>query len=154
MTSILKRRAFSTAALAMLAAPSAFAQAPSDKVMRVIAAGPAGGSLDVVSRLLAEGLHKELNRTVIVEAKPGAGGALAVNDLMQAAHDGDTMVVALDAMVSEIPHIMKLRIDMTKEVRPIAELLWESAGRPDGTADRDWRRAEEIVREAEFALHG
>lgn len=39
--------------------------------------------------------------------------------------------------------------DRTKErVRSIAELLWETAGRPEGTADDDWHRAEEIVRQA------
>ena len=36
-------------------------------------------------------------------------------------------------------------------VRSIAELLWESAGRPEGTASEDWRRAEEIVRKAAAA---
>ena len=35
-----------------------------------------------------------------------------------------------------------------EHVRDIAGLLWESAGRPDGTADEDWRRAEEIVKRA------
>jgi hypothetical protein len=30
----------------------------------------------------------------------------------------------------------------------VAELLWESAGRPDGTAEADWYRAEEIIRQA------
>jgi hypothetical protein len=33
-------------------------------------------------------------------------------------------------------------------VRAIAELRWELAGRPDGTADEDWYHAEEIVRRA------
>jgi hypothetical protein len=33
-------------------------------------------------------------------------------------------------------------------VRIIAELLWQSAGRPDGRADEDWRKAEEIVKQA------
>ncbi|MDM0003046.1 tripartite tricarboxylate transporter substrate binding protein [Variovorax sp. J22P240] len=61
---------------------------------------PAGGTSDIVSRMLADGLQKELNRTVIVEPKPGAGGALAVNDLMQAAHDGNTVLVAPSALVS------------------------------------------------------
>ena len=32
------------------------------------------------------------------------------------------------------------------DVPALAELLWESAGRPDGTAEEDWRRAEEIVK--------
>jgi Protein of unknown function (DUF2934) len=31
-------------------------------------------------------------------------------------------------------------------IRVIAEMLWESAGRPEGTSDRDWHKAEEIVR--------
>ena len=36
----------------------------------------------------------------------------------------------------------------TRDVSGIAELLWEVAGRPDGTAHRDWLRAEEIARRA------
>ncbi len=34
------------------------------------------------------------------------------------------------------------------DVPTIAELIWESAGRPDGTAEEDWRRAEAIVKRA------
>jgi len=37
-------------------------------------------------------------------------------------------------------------------IRTIAELLWESAGRPAGTADQDWRKAEEIVKQAAAAV--
>src|ERR1051326_4096075 len=45
--------------------------------------------------------------------------------------------------------------DATSErVRNIAELLWESAGRPEGTANEDWLRAEEIVRQAGETAHG
>lgn len=36
-------------------------------------------------------------------------------------------------------------------IRGFAELLWEGAGRPDGTAEEDWRRAEEIIRRAAAA---
>ncbi|MGJ7512038.1 Bug family tripartite tricarboxylate transporter substrate binding protein [Variovorax sp. GT1P44] len=110
------------AILAVLAVPAARAQALPGKPLRIIAAGPAGGSLDLVSRLLAQGLQKELDRPVIVEPKPGGGGVLAVNDLMQSPHDGSTVLVSLNAMVSEIPHVVKLRIDMFKEVKPLAEL--------------------------------
>jgi len=35
--------------------------------------------------------------------------------------------------------------DYTHDVPAIAELLWEGAGRPTGTAEEDWRRAEAIV---------
>jgi|SRR5579864_3548125 len=40
---------------------------------------------------------------------------------------------------------------MYERVRTLAELLWESSGRPSGTADEDWHRAEEIVRRAATA---
>ncbi len=39
----------------------------------------------------------------------------------------------------------------TERVKSIAELLWETAGRPEGTADEDWRLAEEIVKRAATA---
>ena len=38
--------------------------------------------------------------------------------------------------------------DLTADVPAIAELLWESAGRPTGTAEEDWKRAEAIVQSA------
>jgi hypothetical protein len=38
--------------------------------------------------------------------------------------------------------------DHTNDVQAIAELLWESTGRPTGTAEQDWLRAEAIVRSA------
>ena len=110
------------AAFTVLAATAGFAQSPPEKPLRIIAAGPAGGSADIVSRLLAEGLQKELKQPVIVDAKPGAGGALAVNDLLQSPHDGSTVLVGVSSLVSEVPHILKLRFDMFKEVKPLAEL--------------------------------
>lgn len=108
-------------AFTAIAGPAAHAQPASDKPLRVVAAGAAGGASDIVARMLSEGLQKELGRPAIVELKPGAGGAIAVNDLMQSPHDGSTVLVAISGLVSEIPHIVKLRIDMAKEVKPIAE---------------------------------
>jgi len=40
------------------------------------------------------------------------------------------------------------RNEHSEDVQAIAELLWESAGRPTGTAEEDWRRAEAIVQRA------
>src|SRR5580704_9720144 len=47
-----------------------------------------------------------------------------------------------------------LKIERAHEdcVRTIAELLWESAGRPEGQAHEDWRKAEEIVKQAAAAV--
>jgi tripartite-type tricarboxylate transporter receptor subunit TctC len=116
-----RRALLAGAALALLGAP-AFAQTWPTKPVRIVAAGPAGANADIIARLVGDALAKELGQPVIVEPKPGAAGALAVNDLMQAPHDGYTLLVGVNSLVSEIPHIVKLRIDMAKEIEPVAEL--------------------------------
>ncbi len=101
---------------------AAAAQAWPTKPVRIIAAGTAGGTADIVARLLADALVKEFGQPVIVESKPGAAGAIAVTDLLQAPRDGYTVLVGVNSLVSEIPHIVKLRIDMATEIKPLAEL--------------------------------
>jgi tripartite-type tricarboxylate transporter receptor subunit TctC len=92
------------------------------KPVRLVVAGPAGGSADLVARLIAEPLSRDLGQPVIVDNKPGAAGGIAVGDLLQAPRDGHTLLVGVSSLVSEIPHIVKLRWDMGKELRPLAEL--------------------------------
>jgi tripartite-type tricarboxylate transporter receptor subunit TctC len=117
------RFALAAAALA-LSLPSAMAQAPKwpAKPVRIVAAGPAGGSADIVARLLADQLGKQIGQTVIVEPKPGAGGLIAVNDLSLAPRDGHTLLVGVSSLVSEIPHIVKQAANMSAEIAPLAEL--------------------------------
>jgi tripartite-type tricarboxylate transporter receptor subunit TctC len=103
-------------------APLAQAQKWPEKPMRIIVAGPPGGSADIVARLLADNLGKELGQQVIVDPKPGAAGVLAVSDLTQSPHDGYTLLVAVNSLVSEVPHIIKSRFDLPHEVKPVAEL--------------------------------
>jgi tripartite-type tricarboxylate transporter receptor subunit TctC len=107
-----------------LASPPAQAQTPKwpEKVVRIIAAGPAGGSADIVARLLADQLSKQIGQTVIVDPKPGAGGVLAVNELSLAPRDGHTLLVGVNSLVSEIPHILKLPVVMANEIKPLAEV--------------------------------
>ena len=115
-------RIASWAGAAVLACTASIAQAQQwpTKPVRIIVAGPAGGSADIVARLLADNLGKELGQPVIVDPKPGAAGVLAVSDLTQSPHDGHTLLVAVNSLASEVPHIVKTRVDMTKEVKPVA----------------------------------
>jgi tripartite-type tricarboxylate transporter receptor subunit TctC len=114
------------ACTALLIAGQALAQATApkwpDKTVRIVAAGPAGGSADIVARLLADALSRQIGQPVIVEPKPGAGGVLAVNELSQAARDGHTLLVGVNSLVSEIPHILKLPVVMANEIKPLAEV--------------------------------
>lgn len=117
------RRKVVLAALAS-AVPAALAQTPPwpHKIVRIVAAGPAGGSADIVARLLADSLSRQIGQAVIVEARPGAGGMIAVNELSMAARDGHTLLVAVNSLVSEIPHIVKQASNMAAEITPLAEL--------------------------------
>jgi tripartite-type tricarboxylate transporter receptor subunit TctC len=111
---------------ALLAAMPAHAQTAAStwptKTVRIVAAGPAGGSADIVARLLADQLSKQIGQTVIVDPKPGAGGVLAVNELSLAPRDGHTLLVGVNSLVSEIPHILKLPVVMANEIKPLAEV--------------------------------
>lgn len=104
------------------AAPTAFAQTWPTKPVRILIGAPPGGTSDIVARLLAEGLQKEWGQPVIVEAKPGAAGLIAMQDFLGQPADGQTLLVAVNALVTEIPHIIKVRFDGFKDVKPLAEL--------------------------------
>ena len=110
------------AALLLPATARAQTAAPKwpDKPVRILVAGPAGGSADILARVVGDNLAKDLGQTVIVEPKPGAGGILAVNELSQAPRDGHTLLVAVNSLVSEIPHIVKTKVDMAREIVPLA----------------------------------
>ena len=93
----------SAAALALLGTPSAQAQTAqggwTSKPVRIVAAGPAGATADIVARVLADALAKQTGQTVIVEPKPGAGGMIAVNELNQAPRDGTTLLKRAEAAI-------------------------------------------------------
>jgi len=119
----LSRRGLVSAAALLSVAPGlALAQTWPTKPIRLVVAGPAGGSADLVARLISEALARELGQPVVVDNKPGAAGAIAIGDLLQQQRDGHTLLVGVNSLVSEIPHIVKLRWDMFKEIRPVAEL--------------------------------
>ena len=110
------------AAALLAAAPASFAQAWPSKPVRIVIGAPPGGTADIVARLLADGLQKEWGQPVIVEAKPGAAGMIAMQDFLAQPADGYTLLVSVNALVTEIPHVIKVRFDPFKDVKPLADL--------------------------------
>ena len=106
------------AAMALLCASAAMAW--TDKPVRLIVPAPAGGTMDVVARILADQMAIDIGQPVIVDNKPGAGGAIAVQALMAAPADGQTIMVTASNILTEIPHVMKTSFDPLKDVRPVA----------------------------------
>ena len=116
-----------TTALAMGAAPAANAQASSssDKPpLRILVGFPPGGSADTIARLLAERLPAQLGgQAVVVDNKPGAAGRIAIDQLKNAAPDGNTVLVMPSGPVVLFPHVYKkLNYDVNKDLAPISQL--------------------------------
>jgi tripartite-type tricarboxylate transporter receptor subunit TctC len=117
------------AGLAVLACPQAVeAQAQAfqakwpTKTVRMVVVGPAGGSADTIGRVLAEQWTRQTGQPVTVEPRPGASGVLAVNELSLAPRDGHTVLVGVNSLVSEVPQVLSLPVDMATEIKPLAEV--------------------------------
>ena len=106
------------AALAIAAAPLA-ANAWTHKPVKIIVPAPPGGTMDLTARILAEAISAEIGQPVIVENKPGAGGAIGVQALNAAPPDGQTIMVIASNVLTEIPLVMKTSFDPLKDVKPV-----------------------------------
>jgi tripartite-type tricarboxylate transporter receptor subunit TctC len=86
--------------LAALIAFHASAQTYPNKPIKLLVGFPPGGSADVVARVAADELSKELGVAVVVDNKAGAGGNIAWDALAKAPADGYTMLTSTDGAPS------------------------------------------------------
>jgi len=123
-----------TIATLWLAAGAAWAQ---PKPIRIVVSFTAGGPVDSVARALAEQLGKELGRTVVIDNKPGANGAIGAVDVMRSEPDGSTLWITSVGAAAINPALYeKLPYDMQRDFVPLSlvvnnvELLVVNANDP------------------------
>ncbi len=111
------RRLVLIAGALTLAMPQlAAAQSWPTKPIKLIIPFAAGGTTDILGRLLAQQLTKDLGQNVIVENKGGAGGNIAAEFVAQSPADGYTVMLASGSMLTVNPNLYKkLPVDYAKD---------------------------------------
>ena len=102
--------------------PLGSALAFTDKPVKLIVPAPPGGTIDVFARIISDQLAHELKQPVVVENRPGAGGAMAVKYMLSQPSDGNTLLVTVTNILTEVPHVLKGGFDAMKDVRPVSQM--------------------------------
>ncbi|HUQ75831.1 MAG TPA: tripartite tricarboxylate transporter substrate binding protein [Burkholderiales bacterium] len=110
------------AALAFCAATMAGAQ---DRVLRIQVPFATGGGTDILTRIIAPRLSERLGHAVIVENRPGAGGAIAARYTAAAAPDGQTVMMGTISEIAINPNVNpKIGYDIWKDFALIGSVAY------------------------------
>ena len=93
-----------------------------EKTVKLIVPAPPGGTMDIVARLVGQQLSADIGQPVIVDNRPGAGGGIGIQALLQAPADGNTLLMGASNLLAEIPHVIKQPFDPLKDVMPLASI--------------------------------
>ena len=99
-----------------------FAQTYPSKPVRLIAPFPAGGSSDLIARIVAQKLSEGFPNQVIVENRPGAGSNLGAQVASRAAPDGYTLLITSVTAAINVSLFRNPGYDLLKDFAPIAKL--------------------------------
>jgi len=120
---MIKWAGFAFVAAAVLAAVPAQAQNYPNKPIKLIVAAAAGGPTDVPARLASQILSAKLGQPVVVENRPGAGGALGARVVATAPPDGYTLLVGNTSTMAVIPAVSaSAGYDPVKDFIPIVRI--------------------------------
>lgn len=119
---------------------------PNSSITMIVPWG-AGGATDLISRMLAETLHKSLGVPVIVENKTGAAGLLGLGVLAKAKPDGYTVSFMSCTAITEKPFLKKVPFDPIKGFSYICQVFNYSYGFAV-KADAPWKTFQEFVEAA------
>jgi tripartite-type tricarboxylate transporter receptor subunit TctC len=80
---------------------------------------PAGGSTDTIARAMAVEMGRILNRTIVVDNKPGAGGNIAAEAVAKAVPDGNTLLLSFTSHAVNATLYPNLPFDPVKDFTPL-----------------------------------
>jgi len=105
----------------LLAAPTLARAAFPDRPVRLVVPFAAGGGTDVLARILAQGLTERLGQQVVVENRTGAGGNLAMENVVRSAPDGYSVLMGTNGAVAVNRHLYRgMGFDPLRDLMPVA----------------------------------
>ena len=121
----LRRRRFLYLGAAALPAMSrlAWAQAYPTRPVRIVAAFAAGGGVDITARLIGQWLSDRLGQSFVVENRPGAGGNIGTEAVVNAPPDGHTLLLATVPNAVNATLYEKLNFDFIRDTAPVAGII-------------------------------
>jgi len=103
-----------------VAASAASSQNYPAKPIRLMVGFAAGGGTDITARIIAKKLSDNLGQQVLVDNRPGGGGVLATELLVNAPPDGYTILLNAVGPLAVSPHMQKVRYDVVRDMAPIS----------------------------------
>jgi len=97
------------------------AHAQTSRTIKIVVPLPAGGTADILARILGEQVSHDRGVTVVVENRPGAGAIIGTEAVSRAAPDGNTLLLTAPAFVIS-PHLRKLNYDPLTGFAPVCHL--------------------------------
>src|SRR5215471_7126264 len=98
------------------------AQSQTAKTTKLVVPFPAGGSADILARLLADQIGRDRGLPWIVENRPGAGAVIGYEAVSRAAPDGNTLLINAPSFVIN-PQLRKVNYDPLIDFEPICNLV-------------------------------
>jgi tripartite-type tricarboxylate transporter receptor subunit TctC len=121
------RRRFLRLAAGVVALPAvcrnAWAQAYPARPVRILVGFAAGGSTDIVARIIAQWLTERLGQSFIVENRPGASSNLAAEAAVRAAPDGYTLVALTSSNIVNMALFDKLSFNINRDLTMVSGLV-------------------------------
>jgi tripartite-type tricarboxylate transporter receptor subunit TctC len=105
-----------------VASRNAWAQAYPTRPVRLLVGFPAGGTTDIVARLMGQWLSERLGHQFIIENRPGANANLAFETVVRAPADGHTLGTVGSSTVLNSALYQQLNVDLKRDLAMIAGL--------------------------------
>jgi len=118
-------RQFITGITLALAASVAIAQAYPNKPIRFLVPSPAGGSPDILARIVGARLSEQLKQQVVIDNRGGASGVIGVEIVRNATPDGHTLLLATATNFASLPVLKsKLPYDVDRDFTHLSRIAW------------------------------